>query len=75
MWLRAALSEWQEADSGSARALLTAFVDGRLRELAQADWQQRRHRMPDRQRIAEQGSQRLGHLRGQVMGEPGLRLQ
>src|SRR5215469_14526007 len=35
VWLRAALSEWQEADSESARALLTAFVDGRLRELAQ----------------------------------------
>jgi betaine-aldehyde dehydrogenase len=34
VWLRAALSEWQEADSGSARALLTAFVEGRLRELA-----------------------------------------
>jgi betaine-aldehyde dehydrogenase len=36
VWLRAALSEWQEADSESARALLTAFVDGRLRELARA---------------------------------------
>ena len=36
VWLRAALSEWQEADSESARALLTAFVEGRLRELAQA---------------------------------------
>jgi betaine-aldehyde dehydrogenase len=35
VWLRAALSEWQEADSESARALLTAFVDGRLKELAQ----------------------------------------
>jgi betaine-aldehyde dehydrogenase len=34
VWLRAALSEWQEADSESARALLSAFVDGRLRELA-----------------------------------------
>src|SRR5215831_16846700 len=34
VWLRAALSEWREADSESARALLTAFVDGRLRELA-----------------------------------------
>jgi betaine-aldehyde dehydrogenase len=34
VWLRAALSEWQEADSESARALLTAFVDGRLRDLA-----------------------------------------
>jgi betaine-aldehyde dehydrogenase len=35
VWLRAALSQWQEADSGSARALLTAFVDGRLRDLVQ----------------------------------------
>ena len=35
VWLRAALSEWQEADSESARALLTAFVEGRLQELAQ----------------------------------------
>jgi betaine-aldehyde dehydrogenase len=30
VWLRAALSGWREADSGSARALLTLFVDGRL---------------------------------------------
>jgi betaine-aldehyde dehydrogenase len=30
VWLRAALSGWHEADSESARALLTAFVDGRL---------------------------------------------
>jgi betaine-aldehyde dehydrogenase len=36
VWLRAALSSWQEADSGSARALLTAFVDGRLKEHAPA---------------------------------------
>ncbi len=36
VWLRAALSEWQEADSESARALLTAFVEGRLRELTAA---------------------------------------
>ena len=34
VWLRAALSNWQEADSEGARALLTAFVDGRLREYA-----------------------------------------
>ena len=33
VWLRAALSEWQEADSESARALLTAFVEGRLKDL------------------------------------------
>ena len=39
VWLRAALSEWQEADSEAARALLTAFVEGRLRELAQAETQ------------------------------------
>jgi betaine-aldehyde dehydrogenase len=37
VWLRAALSQWQEADSGSARALLTAFVDGRLRDLARQE--------------------------------------
>jgi betaine-aldehyde dehydrogenase len=32
VWLRAALSGWREADSEGARALLTAFVDGRLSE-------------------------------------------
>jgi betaine-aldehyde dehydrogenase len=32
VWLRAALSGWREADSESARALLTAFVDGRLKQ-------------------------------------------
>jgi len=37
VWLRAALSNWQEADSEGARALLTAFVDGRLREYARPD--------------------------------------
>ena len=31
---RAALSDWQEADSESARALLTAFVSGRLQQSA-----------------------------------------
>jgi len=30
VWLRAALSGWREADSDSARALLSEFVDGRL---------------------------------------------
>jgi betaine-aldehyde dehydrogenase len=34
VWLRAALSGWHEADSESARALLTAFVDGRLSQAA-----------------------------------------
>jgi betaine-aldehyde dehydrogenase len=37
VWLRAALSDWKEADSESARALLTAFVTGRLKESAQLD--------------------------------------
>src|SRR5262245_33229913 len=37
VWLRAALSEWRGADRGSARALLTAFVDGHLRELTRAE--------------------------------------
>ena len=36
VWLRAALSEWREADSEGARALLAAFVDSRLRESAQS---------------------------------------
>src|SRR5258708_18219627 len=35
-WLRAALSNWQQADSESARALLTMFVEGRLKDLASA---------------------------------------
>jgi betaine-aldehyde dehydrogenase len=37
VWLRAALSEWTEADSESARALLTAFVDDRLTQCAKAE--------------------------------------
>jgi betaine-aldehyde dehydrogenase len=37
VWLRAALSGWREADSESARALLTEFVDGRLRPAAPAE--------------------------------------
>jgi len=36
VWLRAALSGWREADSESARALLTTFVDGRLKYAAPA---------------------------------------
>src|SRR5271170_4513968 len=37
VWLRAALSGWREADSESARALLTAFVDGRLEQAVSSD--------------------------------------
>jgi betaine-aldehyde dehydrogenase len=36
VWLRAALSGWREADSESARAMLTAFVDGRLSQSERA---------------------------------------
>jgi betaine-aldehyde dehydrogenase len=36
VWLRAALSGWREADSESARALLTEFVDGRLKSVPAA---------------------------------------
>jgi betaine-aldehyde dehydrogenase len=36
VWLRAALSEWREADSESARALLSEFLDGRLPRRASA---------------------------------------
>ena len=36
VYLRAALSNWEEADSASARALLTAFVEGRLKDRAAA---------------------------------------
>jgi betaine-aldehyde dehydrogenase len=32
VWLRAALSRWQEADSETARAMLTDFVDSRLQK-------------------------------------------
>jgi betaine-aldehyde dehydrogenase len=32
VWLRAALSGWREADSESARALLSDFLDGRLKD-------------------------------------------
>jgi betaine-aldehyde dehydrogenase len=39
VWLRAALSGWREADSESARALLTAFVDGRLAQGTQGSAQ------------------------------------
>jgi betaine-aldehyde dehydrogenase len=37
VWLRAALSRWQEADSESARAMLTDFVDSRLHRSPRSD--------------------------------------
>jgi betaine-aldehyde dehydrogenase len=47
VWLRAALSGWREADSASARALLTEFVDRRLQGL-RAGSEQRAESGPDR---------------------------
>ena len=47
VWLRAALSDWQEADSESARALLTAFVSGRLKESARQEAMQFPERAAD----------------------------
>ncbi len=37
VWLRAAFSDWREADSSSARALVSAFVDRHLTDNARAD--------------------------------------
>ena len=37
VWLRAALSDWREADSLSARALVSAFVDRQLKSTTPAD--------------------------------------
>jgi len=42
VWLRAALSGWREADSETARALLTEFVDGRLKSPPAAKSAERR---------------------------------
>jgi len=53
VYLRAALSDWREADSASARALLTAFVDERLKDLGPAA-----HAAPERAARA-----RRAHLR------------
>ncbi len=56
VWLRAALSRWQEADSESARALLTAFVDSRLKKPTETH-QERAPATPPR---AGPGSARAG---------------
>jgi betaine-aldehyde dehydrogenase len=58
VWLRAALSGWREADSESARALLTAFVDGRLEHAVPAAGQ---NAVPP----AALGARNLGPLAGE----------
>ena len=61
VWLRAALSGWREADSESARALLTEFVDGRLRIAAG-------------QRPAASAARQAARARGGSRGGRALRL-
>ena len=58
VWLRAALSNWAEADSESARALLTSFVEGRLRERAQS----LNPAVADKGRVAAEGAAGPGHF-------------
>ncbi len=68
VWLRAALSGWREADSESARALLTAFVDGRLKGAASAAAQGRAARGGIR---APAGGERFASINpatGEVLG-------
>jgi betaine-aldehyde dehydrogenase len=62
VWLRAALSGWREADSASARALLTEFVDRRLHAGAAPD-AAARERRPAPARIAS-----LNPATGEVLG-------
>ncbi len=61
VWLRAALSGWREADSESARALLTAFVDGRLEHAADA--------APDAAGADENGAAARARRTGPAAGE------
>ena len=58
VWLRAALSNWAEAESESARALLTSFVEGRLRERAQS----LNPAVADKGRVAAEGAAGPGHF-------------
>jgi betaine-aldehyde dehydrogenase len=69
VWLRAALSGWREADSASARALLTEFVDRRLQaaraghEPAAGEAQTRAASGPRAQRFAS-----INPATGEVLG-------
>jgi betaine-aldehyde dehydrogenase len=56
VWLRAALSGWREADSESARALLTEFVDGRLKHALEKSAQ------PTGKRVATQAGERFASI-------------
>jgi betaine-aldehyde dehydrogenase len=64
VWLRAALSGWREADSESARALLTAFVDGRLVGAASSGAPRGRHSGP----AAGERFASINPATGQVLG-------
>jgi betaine-aldehyde dehydrogenase len=69
VWLRAALSEWQEADSESARALLTAFVDGRLRELARSSGAEGAQTASDRASLSAPDAEHTIHVINPATGE------
>jgi len=68
VWLRAALSGWREADSESARALLTDFVDARLQ--AAGDGAARSARPRPRAAAPEAGERfaSLNPATGEVLG-------
>ena len=63
VWLRAALSDWREADSETARALLTEFVDGRLKSLPAAKSAQRRSSPAPGERFAS-----VNPATGEILG-------
>lgn len=70
VWLRAALSEWREADSASARALLTQFVDGHLKERASTEAKPAAPREPSRAaRAFGERFTSLNPATGAILGE------
>jgi betaine-aldehyde dehydrogenase len=71
VWLRAALSGWREADSASARALLTEFVDRRLsagRVSAHDDGATRDRRAPTWSTAGPQRFASINPATGAVLG-------
>jgi betaine-aldehyde dehydrogenase len=71
VWLRAALSGWREADSASARALLTEFVDRRLnaaRASPDDDRATRERRTPSASTAGPQRFASINPATGAVLG-------
>ena len=69
VWLRAALSRWQEADSESARALLTDFVDSRLQKSARTDEEPTPAATPRAVRSASRSFRTINPATGEVLAE------